>query len=671
MWVMAILLAVIVFGVGLRLYQLGAQPAGLYQDEAVNGLDALAILQGELPLYFPANNGREPLFVYVMALTTALFGNTMLGVRAASALLGIATIGAVYWLGAVWKSPRLGLLCAAVMSSLLWHVHLSRVGFRAVSLPLLIALCFALAGVAIKTRSKVAWIGAGAAYGLLFYTYLPARFSPLALALSLLYAWVWHRDWFMEQISDHWRDYLWAFAAAAIVLLPLAWLTLSQPELVFGRSGQVAIWNPAVHQGNPIGTALNSIGSSLGMFTWRGDWIWRHNVPNRPVFDLLLSMAFFLGLLLAGQRWGVSPALAISVIWLVVMLLPTTLAEDAPHFLRAVGVLPMAAIIPALALDEGLDLLERLETQPVLKRLLPIGLALVPVVSMGFTTRDYFGCRGPFALSLNGFNYVGCYQSDEVRGFFFQQQATELALEANEAPGALIIDQRFWESFPSLRYLLDPQREIILVEETENLPQIDPPFTVIAWPHGDLSRVYEGLQSNLHSEAQVSVVPGPDTRGDNDPTSYQLYVMWQVTTANHNPEPLARFANDLILEDVNLERNGARLSVALSWRSDQPLASSARVFAHLLGDNPGELLAQVDEPPGTIAYSPLSWPQGSVIIHPITLMLPPGEAQSAPTAWQIRVGLYDPVSLERIPPVESRVPTGDDALLIDVAPSQD
>ncbi len=39
------------------------------------------------------------------------------------------------------------------------------------------------------------------------------------------------------------------------------------------------------------------------------------------------------------------------LIWIPVMLLPTILAEDSPHFLRAVGVLPVALIVPAIGLE--------------------------------------------------------------------------------------------------------------------------------------------------------------------------------------------------------------------------------------------------------------------------------------------------------------------------------
>ena len=103
-------------GIALRLIGLGSHPYGLYQDEAVNGLDALRVLDGYHPLYFPANNGREPLFVYLMATTVGLFGPTALGVRAAAAILGILTLAAAYLLGVAWGGKRVGGLSAAILA---------------------------------------------------------------------------------------------------------------------------------------------------------------------------------------------------------------------------------------------------------------------------------------------------------------------------------------------------------------------------------------------------------------------------------------------------------------------------------------------------------------------------------------------------------------------------
>ena len=46
-----------------------------------------------------------------------------------------------------------------------------------------------------------------------------------------------------------------------------------------------------------------------------------------------------------------NPQGAIVLIWFAIMLVPTVIAEDAPHFLRASGVLPVLYLLPAYGLD--------------------------------------------------------------------------------------------------------------------------------------------------------------------------------------------------------------------------------------------------------------------------------------------------------------------------------
>ena len=50
---------------------------GLYFDEAFDGWDARRIaFEGYHPVYFAANNGHEPLYIYLLALSVRLFGPT-------------------------------------------------------------------------------------------------------------------------------------------------------------------------------------------------------------------------------------------------------------------------------------------------------------------------------------------------------------------------------------------------------------------------------------------------------------------------------------------------------------------------------------------------------------------------------------------------------------------
>ena len=133
---LALLLLLTLAGAALRFYELGQWPHGLYQDEAFNGLDALNVIAGDRPLYFPANNGREPFYIYLVSLSVAVLGRSPLAERLPAGVIGTLLIPAVYALGATVYHRRLGLWAAAVVAFTFWPLALSRIGLRAGALPL-------------------------------------------------------------------------------------------------------------------------------------------------------------------------------------------------------------------------------------------------------------------------------------------------------------------------------------------------------------------------------------------------------------------------------------------------------------------------------------------------------------------------------------------------------
>src|SRR3989338_5186445 len=71
---MLLLLILIIAGF-LRLYHITTVPPGLYPDEAMNGNNALQAIQtGNYKVFYPENNGREGLFIYIQALFLKFFG---------------------------------------------------------------------------------------------------------------------------------------------------------------------------------------------------------------------------------------------------------------------------------------------------------------------------------------------------------------------------------------------------------------------------------------------------------------------------------------------------------------------------------------------------------------------------------------------------------------------
>ena len=108
----AILAVAVLLGAAARFYGLGTLPPGLYHDEAYNGLDALRVLEGERPIFFEANNGREPLFLYGMAVAMSLLGRTPYAVRVTAAVLGTLTVPATFLMARALYDRYVGLWSA-------------------------------------------------------------------------------------------------------------------------------------------------------------------------------------------------------------------------------------------------------------------------------------------------------------------------------------------------------------------------------------------------------------------------------------------------------------------------------------------------------------------------------------------------------------------------------
>ena len=175
------------------------------------------------------------------------------------------------------------------------------------------------------------------------------------------------------------------------------------------------------------------------MFFWRGDRIPRHNDPYRPVFDPILVIFFALGLirliiaalgptpppqkplpdfLQPGPDMRYTPRVKslsklsslFVLIWIPVMLLPTILAEDSPHFLRAVGVLPVALIVPAI----GLNTLGQWLAARGWRALSYVIIAGVLIVSGAWMVRDY-SRYAVDAETAYAFEDAGCSLAQQAR----------------------------------------------------------------------------------------------------------------------------------------------------------------------------------------------------------------------------------------------------------------
>ncbi|MBE7474886.1 MAG: phospholipid carrier-dependent glycosyltransferase [Anaerolineales bacterium] len=154
------ILLVLLLAAFLRLFQLPTLPPGLNFDEAGSGVAALEILSGVPKIWWRLGGGQEPLWPYLGALSTACLGNIPLTLRLPAALTGILTVAAVYKLlltlrlGAQQESRLIALLTALSLALSAWHLHFSRLGFRAILLPLFSTLAFYFLWRSLISRQK-------------------------------------------------------------------------------------------------------------------------------------------------------------------------------------------------------------------------------------------------------------------------------------------------------------------------------------------------------------------------------------------------------------------------------------------------------------------------------------------------------------------------------------
>lgn len=378
-------LAVLLVAAALRLYRLDDLPPGLWYDEAVNGVDALGVLRGERPIFFEGNQGREPLYVYAVALGFGLLGPGPATIRLVSAAFGLATVAATYALAREAFGRRVALLAALVCAVTFWPIGLSRLGFRAVTLPLFEALAALFLFRAVRRDSLACYALSGLAGGLALYTYLASRAVPLWLgAMALAFALPSWRG--RTTLRRHATGVVILVAVALLAFAPLARFYLDHPREFLGRVEASSL--SARAQTTAADGLETSALKTLGMFVWRGDPNPRHNLPGRPLFDPVLAVAFLLGVAVSLRRIA-RPEYALLFLWTLAMLAPAVLATEAPHFLRTTGILPAVLLFPALGL-EALLVRASGAKKPWLRRLAPTAVALGVALSAVVTARDYF-----------------------------------------------------------------------------------------------------------------------------------------------------------------------------------------------------------------------------------------------------------------------------------------
>ena len=435
----------------VRVYHLRDLPPGLWLDEAANGIDILQIFKGVTPIFFENNSGREPLFLYLQAISVGLLGATPFALRLTAAMIGAATVPTTYWMvreafaKTTLPANWLALWTASFLTFSYWHISLSRLGLRAIMLPLVATITFAWfwrAWHKLDTTNKLPWLDlilCGVSLGVGLYTYTASRFIPVLLVLvAVVSALLPVRS--AGRAKRIGLSVAVTVVASAIVFAPLAIYYMGHSGAFLGHASSISVFSTEFTGKSPISNLTEGIVKTAGMFVVLKDQNLRHNPAARPLFDVLLAAWLFAGLVLAIVRWRTLPYF-FAVAWFILLSLPAILtAEGVPHSLRSVGMIPIACLLPTLAmLTAGKRLSRKL---PILAFWLPLPFLLFSAYT---SLHSYFGAwQDPSRFReyfLTDYEKIGSYIKDNGRGdgVWILSRFSE-----SDFSGAAVDTIRFW-----------------------------------------------------------------------------------------------------------------------------------------------------------------------------------------------------------------------------------
>ncbi len=367
-YVILCLLAIIAIAAFLRLWQIKSVPPGFYPDEAMYANNALEALEtGDFKVFYPENNGREGLWINIIAPFLAIFGNEPWVPRSAAAICGILTVLGLYFLTKELfrensRGEIIALLSAFFLATSFWHINFSRIGFRAIMAPFFLIWGFYFIWKVIDGKSNVEKLHStfyillsGLLFGLGFHSYLAYRIAPLLLIIPFVLLWFTPSK--VEGQAGK-KKFIFVFLLFAFLAgLPLGIYFLQHPGDFFGRASQISVFASQT----PLRDLGINVLKTVGMFFVAGDHNWRHNLPGAPQLWWPVAILFLVGIIISIKNLRVTPAspseagrarYAFLVVWLVIMLLPAIISnEGMPHALRSIVVIPTVMIFAALGMN--------------------------------------------------------------------------------------------------------------------------------------------------------------------------------------------------------------------------------------------------------------------------------------------------------------------------------
>jgi 4-amino-4-deoxy-L-arabinose transferase-like glycosyltransferase len=400
---------IVLASLAIRMVYLTQHPYPWSGDEASIGMEARRLLSGENTNWFSTGWSGQPNVSFLpTAISMLIFGQTFFAIKMTSVMAGTLAVLATYLLGREWFDEEIGLMAGAFVAAYPFHLQFSRIGVNNILDSLMAPLVLWLIFRAVRTRSIPAYLVAGIASGLTFYTYVGTRLV-LAMAIGTLVYLIIRQRAFWKASRLQLGTYL---AALLVTLAPIATFFIKNPMLFMTRLNQEGIllnnWLPNQIQqtGQSLGQVLFSQFSNtiLVFFSQNANYFLNF---DRPYLTALGAIFFVIGMAIT-FRYLFQPRYFILQAWFwSVIILGGLLTLNPPANTRLVMTIPATGLFIALGIWQLARVLLNLKVR--LSWVYSLGFALVLIL-----------------MIQNLYFYFGTYWQNH----FSQDANSELAMEA-------------------------------------------------------------------------------------------------------------------------------------------------------------------------------------------------------------------------------------------------
>lgn len=618
-------------------------PPGIAHDEVANWLIDRLILAGDHALYFTRAYGHEAGYHYWQALLVVLIGDNALALRLASSYLGVLGVAGSFVLARKLFGWQVGIMAMGITAVLFFPVFYSRLGLRAISLPVFSGLSayFWWRGWTSR-KPNLPFILAGLFAGLSLYTYMAARAVPIFYGLFVAYLAVFH--W--RTFKGRWQGVALFSLLFAAVAAPLTFYLLNNPGSEFRiseldaplQSLRAGDWRPLLQNGFKI----------LLLFGVEGDPLWRQGVAGMPIFGPLVALLFYLSLPLCLWRWR-DARYGFLLLWLATAVIPSLVTINAPSTIRMINLLPVLGIFPALLIHN----IPQLST--VIHQLSTGKARISTTVLLIFGV--IYACWTAWAI-------FGIWPQGGDVAFVWQTALRDIGNVINDDETISSVAVGGWS--PDT---MDPATMQLYINR-ENTPL----STFGLEPGDDIIYTlvipnFDGKTDTATSSTAVSIFHPTalplDPRlaeqlanWDADLTTTETYTQYTIhNTPSITPQNPANTTFGNQLRFLGTDQDSGELIT--TWQVVSPIIQPMRLFIHVLDEN-GEIIAEDyrwDTADPQNLWQP-HWQEGDLILqkHPLP--------QDLDAAAQIRLGIFDPYSCDPEPCQNFSTKKGESFLLL-------